>query len=169
MSSLEKYKTESWKRFRVELTRVEFRNIWYSKIFLIWHFIGDSFTYRLVHSWSINLYWHFCKKLPSAWDREPIRHMKTGEMERRMGSKTTLVVLLVTSMVLLAASAPNYNDCSDGDRGCWFVDGVTFLLLQVVRSALPGASPAAAAPPPPGSGDLAPGMSVFLVSEFNKT
>ena len=59
MSSLEKYKTESWKRFRVELTRVEFRNIWYSKIFLIWHFIGDSFTYRLVHSWSINLYWHF--------------------------------------------------------------------------------------------------------------
>ena len=57
-----------------------------------------------------------CKKLPSAWDREPIRHMKTGEMERRMGSKTTLVVLLA-SMVLLAASAPNHNACSYGDRG----------------------------------------------------
>ena len=43
------------------------------------------------------------------------------------------------------------------------MDGVTFLLLQVVRSALPGASPAAAAPPPPGSGDLAPGMRTILV------
>ena len=104
-----------------------------------------------------------CKKLPSAWDREPIGHMEHGEMERRMGSKTTLVVLLVASMVLLAASVPHNNACSDGDRGCWFVDGVTFLLLQVVQSALPGVSPAAAAPPPPGSGDLAPGMRTILV------
>ena len=141
------------------------KSFWYD-ILLVIHSLIVWFVLEVLIYIDIS---ELCKKLPSAWDREPIRHMKTGEMERRMGSKTTLVVLLVTSMVLLAASAPNHNDCSYGDTGYWFVDGVTFLLLQVVRSALPGASPAAAAPPPPGSGDLAPGMSVFLVSEFNKT
>ena len=88
MSSLEKYQTESWKRFTVELTRVEFRNIWYSKILLIWHFIGDSFTYGLVCSRSIALNWHFWTLQKTAQRLRQRTHTPYGT--RRDGKKDGL-------------------------------------------------------------------------------